>query len=78
MSLREHLLEQWREREKLEQTTGTEEQQRRNLLLGQGGAYSIPDLRARAAILELLASSVDLMHDDLGLLIRELLVSAPD
>ncbi|TLY39208.1 MAG: hypothetical protein E6K58_13715 [Nitrospirae bacterium] len=36
------------------------------------GTYTIEDLRARAAMLEMLAAAIDLMHDELEVLVREI------
>ena len=72
-SLRDQLLEKWQERSELEDASESEERRRQELLLSGGGMYTVPDLRARGALLELLAASIDLMHHDLELLIRELL-----
>jgi hypothetical protein len=73
-SLREQLVASWKE---LSRIKGQDEEQRRrrfSLLFGTGGAYTIEDLRARAAMLEMLAAAIDLMHDELEVLVREILV----
>ena len=70
-SLRDRLVERWQPPQ-----DGEEEEHRKELelLLSSGGSYTVTNLRRRAALLEELAASIDLMHDDLQLLIREVLV----
>ena len=50
------------------------EKKRAALLFGDGGVYELQDLRARAAMLKLLGSMVELMHQDLEMLIRQVLI----
>ena len=69
-SLRDRLVERWQPQNGEEE----EHQKELELLLSTGGSYTVTNLRRRAALLEELAASIDLMHDDLQLLIREILV----
>jgi len=73
-SLREQLVASWRELSRIEGQTEEQQRQRINLLFGTGGTYTIEDLRSRAAMLEMLAAAIDLMHDELEVLVREMLV----
>jgi hypothetical protein len=50
------------------------EERRIQLFFGDGGTYSVDELRARAAMLDLLKTDISLMHPGLTRLIRELLV----
>lgn len=69
-SLRDRLVERWQPQDGEDK----ERQEELVLLLSTGGPYTVTNLRRRAALLEELAASIDLMHDDLQLLIREVLV----
>ncbi|MGH7235576.1 MAG: hypothetical protein ACREIO_04265, partial [Nitrospiraceae bacterium] len=73
-SLREQLVASWKELSRIEGQTEDQQRQRINLLFGTGGTYTIEDLRSRAAMLEMLAAAIDLMHDELEVLVREMLV----
>ncbi len=73
-SLREELVASWKD---LSLAKGQDEEQRRrrfSLLFSAGGIYTIEDLRARGAMLEMLAAAIDLMDEELELLVREMLV----
>lgn len=76
-SLRELMISRWRTPGMLEQPGTLAAEHREGLLLGDGGNYTVEDLRARVAMMELLASDVQLMHQDLNLLLRELLARDP-
>jgi hypothetical protein len=73
-SLREQLVSSWMDLSRIKGQNEAQQQQRFSLLFGPGGMYSIEDLRARAAMLEMLAAAIDLMHDELEVLVREMLV----
>ena len=73
-SLREQLVSSWAELSRIEGQDEEQQRQRFSLLFGTGGTYTIEDLRARAAMLEMLAAAIDLMHDELEVLVREILV----
>jgi hypothetical protein len=73
-SLREHLVASWRELSRIEGQSEAKHQERINLLFGSGGTYTIEDLRSRAAMLEMLAAAIDLMHDELEVMVREMVV----
>lgn len=71
-SLREELVAGWREQGRLGETDSEEERKRTGLLFGEGGRYQLPDLEARRDMYEELASRIDLMHEDLKQMAREL------
>ncbi len=73
-SLREQLVAGWKELSRIEGQSEEQQQQRISLLFGTGGTYTIEDLRSRGAMLEMLAAAIDLMHDELEVLVREMLV----
>ena len=73
-TLREHLIVRWRESGRLGQAGSEMERHRMQLFFGDGGIYDIEELRARAAMLDLLETDISLMHQGLNRLIRELLV----
>ncbi len=73
-SLREQLVASWKELSHIEGQTDEEQRQRFSLLFGTGGTYTIEDLRSRGAMLEMLAAAIDLMHEELELLVREMLL----
>jgi len=73
-SLREHLVASWKELSRIEGQTDEQQRQRFSLLFGTGGTYTIEDLRSRGAMLEMLAAAIDLMHEELEVLVREMVV----
>jgi hypothetical protein len=73
-TLREHLIVRWREEGRLGKAGSEMERHRTQLFFGDGGTYDIEELRARAAMLDLLETDISLMHQGLNRLIRELLV----
>jgi len=72
-SLRETLVARWRQDGRLGEDRSEVERQRTILFFGQGGMYAIEDLRARAAMLDLLEADINLMSHDLESLMHELL-----
>ncbi|NGZ08038.1 MAG: hypothetical protein CV088_01450 [Nitrospira sp. LK70] len=72
-SLRESLIRRWRQDGRLGEAGSEPEQRRIDLYFGEGGSYSIGDLRDRAAMLELLKADVNLMSQDLERLMEEIL-----
>lgn len=72
--LREQLVANWKELSRIKGQNEEQQRQRFSLLFGTGGTYTIEDLRARAAMLEMLAAAIDLMHEELEVLVREMLV----
>lgn len=72
-TLREILIAQWRTGDRLGPAQSQEERDRIALLFGPGGDYTIADLNARDAMLDLLESSVASMNQDLQLLLDELM-----
>jgi hypothetical protein len=73
-SLREQLVASWADLSRIEGQDEEQQRRRFSLLFGTVGTYTIEDLRARAAMLEMLAAAIDLMHDELEVLVREMLV----
>lgn len=72
-TLRETLIMRWREEGRLGPAGSETEQHRIDLFFGKGGLYTIDELRARAAMLDLLETDISLMHQGMNRLIRELL-----
>ncbi len=72
-SLRESLIARWRQDGRLGDPGSETERRRIALFFGEGGAYTIEELRARAAMLDLLEADVNLMSQDLDLLLSEVL-----
>ena len=73
-SLRDVLLETWNETGRLGEPGSSREKERKALLSGKGGLYDSEDLHVREAMLHQLESSIQLMHQDLETLLREVLV----
>jgi hypothetical protein len=73
-SLRDVLVETWNEQGRLGDPGSQEEQRRKALLFGEGGLYDSDDLHVREAMLQQLESSIQLMHQDLETLLREVLL----
>ncbi len=73
-SLRDVMLQTWRDEGRMGEPGSTKEQERKRLLLGEGGLYSSDDLYVREAMLSQLESSIQLMHQDLETLMREVLI----
>lgn len=73
-SLRDVLIETWNDEGRLGEAGSSREQRRKELLFGTGGLYDSEDLHVREAMLQQLESSVQLMHQDLETLLREVLI----
>lgn len=73
-SLRDVLIETWNDEGRLGEAGSNREQRRKELLFGTGGLYDSEDLHVREAMLQQLESSVQLMHQDLETLLREVLI----
>ncbi|WP_145976315.1 hypothetical protein [Nitrospira moscoviensis] len=73
-SLRDVMLQAWREEGRLGEPGSAQEKARIELFFGEGGTYSSEDLYAREAMLQQLESSIQLMHQDLETLLREILI----
>ena len=71
---RDELLKSWKQEGELGKPGSDIEQKRIALLFSEGGVYELQDLRARALMLKLLASMVKLMHQDLEMLIQQVLI----
>ena len=72
-SLRETLLARWLTTSRFGEPDSEVAQRRVALFFGSGGSYLIEDLRARAAMMDLLEAEVDLMSHDLERLMQEAL-----
>lgn len=73
-SLRDVLLQAWREEGLLGESGSRREQERESLIFGRGGLYGADDLHMREAMLQQLESNIQLMHQDLETLLREVLI----
>lgn len=73
-SLRDVLIQAWREEGRLGESGSKREQERESLIFGQGGLYDADDLHTREAMLQQLEASIQLMHQDLENLLREVLI----
>jgi hypothetical protein len=73
-SLREVLIQTWTEEGRLGEPGSEQEKRRKELLLGQGGLYDAEDLHVRESMLHQVESSIQLMHQDLETLLREVLI----
>ncbi|HET6676321.1 MAG TPA: hypothetical protein VFG71_13330 [Nitrospiraceae bacterium] len=70
-SRREAIIQDWKKH--LGKPDSEQEGRRKELYFGEGGTYSIPELRHRAEMLDRLKASVRLMSQDLNLLFKETL-----
>jgi hypothetical protein len=73
-SLRDVMLKGWREAGRLGEPGSNGEQARMRLFFGEGGVYTSEDLHVREAMLQELESGIQLMHQDLETLLREVLI----
>jgi hypothetical protein len=73
-SLRDVLMETWNAESRLGEPGSQQEKQRKILLFGEGGLYDSQDLHVREAMLQQLESNIQLMHQDLETLLREVLI----
>lgn len=74
-SLRETLIARWREDGRLGEPGSDTEQRRIALFFGEGGTYTVEDLRARAAMVDRLEADVNLMSQHLERRLQEVLTS---
>jgi hypothetical protein len=75
---RELLIEQWLSPERLGEPGSPEAERRAALLFGAGGVYSIEDLRARDAMLDMLEARVALFNQNIADLLRDVIHSESD
>lgn len=73
-SLRDVLLRDWQEEDRLGKSGSEQEKQRIALILGTGGIYDADDLHIREAMLYQLESVIELMHQEQEILLREVLI----
>lgn len=76
-SLRETLIARWYQHGRFGKPGSETERRRIALFFGDGGRYEIEDLRARAAMLDLLEADISLMSQDLERLMQEVLGRTP-
>jgi hypothetical protein len=67
------IVNEWRQKGRLGDPETDEEHRRQALFFGPGGRYSASDLRARASMLETLEASLRLVHEELEILIGEII-----
>lgn len=72
-TVRTKLIDEWRADGRLGEPGSQAERDRIALLLGARGRFAVEDLLVRDAMLDLLQSDVALIHQDLELLLRELM-----
>ena len=72
------MLQTWQEEGKLGKSGSIREKERKALLFGSGGVYDSEQLHVREAMLQQLESSVQLMHQELETLLREVLIRQAD
>lgn len=73
-SLRDVMVQTWQEEGRLGKPGSMAEKERRELLFGSGGVYDDEQLHIREAMLQQLESSIQLMHQELEILLREVLL----
>jgi hypothetical protein len=73
-TLREQLIAGWEGEGRLGEEGNEETRKRKKLIFGDGGHYGANDLRARAEMLYMLRSTLNLLLQDVELLLREVLV----
>jgi len=73
-SLRNVLIKAWQEQGRLGAPGSREAKKHEELLFGEGGLYDAEDLHIREAMLQQLESTIQLMHQDLETLLREVLI----
>ena len=72
--LRDVMLQTWQEEERLGEQGSVRKKEREDLLFGSGGVYDSEQLHVREAMLQQLESSIQLMHQELETLLREILM----
>lgn len=70
-TIREEILQAWRQQGRLGEPGSSGEEERRTLVFGKGGMYTSTDLRARASMLETLEAHVQLLSEELEVFLRE-------
>ncbi len=73
-SLRDVMLQTWQEEGKLGESGSLREKERKELLFGAGGIYDNEQLHVRETMLRQLESSIQLMHQELETLLREVIL----
>ena len=72
--LRDVMLQTWQEEGRLGEQGSVRKKEREDLLFGSGGVYDSEQLHVREAMLQQLESSIQLMHQELETLLREILM----
>jgi hypothetical protein len=75
-TVRQTILHRWQELNLLTETEEKEQEQRIQLLFGEGGLYSIDDIDNRISLMDLLVIEVSLMNQELKQLQQEIMVGA--
>jgi hypothetical protein len=76
ITVRQTILNRWQELNLLTETEEKEQEQRIQLLFGNGGLYSIDDIDNRISLMDLLVIEVSLMNQELKQLQQEIMVGA--
>ncbi len=69
---RDEVVDAWRQAGRLGANGSEDEHHRQDLFFGSGGRYGAAELRARSSMLETLEASIRLMHEELEVLLREI------
>ncbi len=69
---REQIVNAWRQAGRLGAGGSEDEDHRQDLFFGPGGRYGAAELRARASMLETLEASIRVVHEELEVLLREI------
>ncbi|HSC56057.1 MAG TPA: hypothetical protein VLC51_02575 [Nitrospira sp.] len=72
-TIREEILQAWRQQGRLGEPGSSGAEQRSALVFGKGGMYTSTDLRARASMLETLEAHVNLLAEELEVFLREII-----
>jgi len=72
-TIREEVLQAWRQQGRLGEPGSSGEEERSALVFGKGGRYTSTDLRARASMLETLEAHVQLLSEELEVFLREII-----
>lgn len=73
---RDMLITEWKQEGWLGEPGSTIERKRLDLFFGDGGPYTVDDLRTRARMLQVLKTHINLLNQDIDLLLREILVGS--
>ncbi|MGH7231336.1 MAG: hypothetical protein ACREJU_08255 [Nitrospiraceae bacterium] len=74
-SRRDKLITEWKEEGWLGEPGSKVELKRKELFFGDGGTYTVEDLRTRSRMMQVLKTHVNLLSQDIDLLLREILIT---